>query len=186
MHATAVQSSFVFVHPNLQLRKALEERLSSGEWPGPRFVRVLPDRGRLGHYRALNAWRKTLERYTRKKHRRDRPDPKTSLEGLRPFDVVASKIAARGGEVIYVRLPTSGPIWELDERFYPKADYWDRFANEARAPTLHFRDVPTLADAQCVDGSHLDVRDAPRFTGLLLDELVAWGWLPPPRSPSAP
>jgi alginate O-acetyltransferase complex protein AlgI len=38
--------------------------------------------------------------------------------------------------------------------------------------------APSLAESECPDGIHLDERDAPRFTALLLDELVRLQPLP--------
>lgn len=73
-------------------------------------------------------------------------------------------IQDRGGRVVFVRLPTSGEVWELDEQYYPKKLYWDVFAQRTAAATLHFKDYETLASFECPDGSHLDYRDAAVFT----------------------
>jgi hypothetical protein len=77
--------------------------------------------------------------------------------------------------VIFVRFPTSGVLWELEEQRYPRKDYWDVFAAESRAATVHFKDYPALARFQCPDGSHLDYRDAVPFTKALA-EILAPMW----------
>ena len=58
---------------------------------------------------------------------------------------------------------------------FPKAQFWDRFAADTRAVPVHFLDVPTLAHFECPDLTHIDERDAPRFTEALLDELTRLG-----------
>ena len=68
--------------------------------------------------------------------------------------------------MVFARLPTSGKLHDELERCKPKREFWNKFAAATSAETIHFQDVPTLADFECPDWSHLDVRDAPRFFGL--------------------
>ena len=65
--------------------------------------------------------------------------------------------------------------YELDERRYPKSKYLDQFAKMTNAVTIHFKDVPELSNFDCPDASHLDFRDAPRFTISLGNELRRLG-----------
>jgi hypothetical protein len=76
-------------------------------------------------------------------------------------------IQARGGRVLFVRLPVSGECLAYEEQTFPKQEYWDAFAARTSALCLHFRDLPALAGFDCPDTSHLDRRDAPRFTAAL-------------------
>lgn len=87
-------------------------------------------------------------------------------------------IQARGGRVVFLRLPTSGGIRALDEQHFPRAEYWDVFARTIGAPAIHFEDVPALAGFTCPEGSHLRYADAREFTRALVDELNRRGLLP--------
>jgi len=73
---------------------------------------------------------------------------------------------------VFIRLITTEKHWELDEERYPKNHYWDKFSSVTNAVTLHFMDVPSLQEFTCPDTSHLDYRDAPRYTLNLAEELV--------------
>lgn len=74
------------------------------------------------------------------------------------------KISRRGGKVVLVCLPMSGKLWQLNEQYFPKKNYWDYLAANTKATTLHFKDYPSLALYECVDGSHLGGEDVQRFT----------------------
>ena len=80
--------------------------------------------------------------------------------------------------MVFIRFPTTDEHWDVDEQVFPKHVYWDQLGRLTGAETIHFRDVPSLAHFDCPDTLHLDYRDAPEFTGALLDELVTQGVLP--------
>ena len=103
------------------------------------------------------------------------PDPDEWLAQTREVEPLVRRIQNRGGKVAFVRLPTTGEYYELDQRQYPRERYWDRFAALTSAQMLHFQDVPALRDFDCPDGSHLDYRAKPRFTGLLIKALERQG-----------
>ena len=81
-------------------------------------------------------------------------------------------IQLRGGRVAFVAYPTIGESWEFEENAYPKAQYWDIFAMQTFATTIHFKDYDELACFDCPDTSHLDYRDAILFTRSLLKVLA--------------
>jgi hypothetical protein len=85
---------------------------------------------------------------------------------------MAEQIRARGGEVVLIRMPTSGDLWTLHELQYPRAEYWDRLVAVTGLPAIHFADYPGLSGFECPDFSHLDARDSPRFTQALAAILV--------------
>lgn len=85
---------------------------------------------------------------------------------------LVEKLGAHRGRIVFVRMPTTGEHWRLDEERYPRRDFWDRFAAEVGAPCIHFRDVPKMARLECYDGSHLDAAGAAVFTESLVRELV--------------
>jgi hypothetical protein len=61
----------------------------------------------------------------------------------------------------------------VEAKTWPRHRYWDVFAHRVSAATIHFEDDASLAAFKCPDGSHLDVSDARRFTGVLLKILAA-------------
>ncbi|HEX5131501.1 MAG TPA: hypothetical protein VFX92_03325, partial [Candidatus Krumholzibacteria bacterium] len=80
----------------------------------------------------------------------------------------ADTIRARGGRVVFVSFPACGERRAIEERRYPREDYWDPFvAGVAPALAIRCDDVPELTEFQCGDGSHLAEDDARRFTHVL-------------------
>lgn len=83
----------------------------------------------------------------------------------------AAALRARGGQVYFVMLPTSGLVRDIERRRFPRAQFWDRFVALVGAPTLHFEDVPAMRELDCPDGSHLDYRQRAAFTAALANAL---------------
>lgn len=74
------------------------------------------------------------------------------------------RIRARGGEVVLLHMPHNGEIGALEREWFPRDEYWERLIAAVGDPTIHYADHAELASFVCPDGSHLDVRDAERFT----------------------
>lgn len=83
------------------------------------------------------------------------------------LESLVQRIKQRGGRVVFVRFPTDKGIWQIDEKRYPRAQYWDKLAAITSAETIHFKDYPELSRYHLPDGSHLDYRDAIPFTDTL-------------------
>lgn len=81
-------------------------------------------------------------------------------------------IAARGGKVVFLRMPTSGAYRATEEAHFPREKYWDVMAASSPAATLHFEDHPALAEMVCAEGAHLHRKDAVNFTHVLTEELL--------------
>ncbi len=93
------------------------------------------------------------------------PMPDSVLTAI--FQEVSDQVAeiqARGGKVLFARMPSSGPIWEGERQAFPKEKYWDRLLKETSAPGIHFADYPELARYDCPEWSHLSPEDAKTFT----------------------
>ena len=93
------------------------------------------------------------------------PMPDSVLTGI--FQEVSSdvrKIRERGGTVLFVRMPSSGPIREGEKQAFPREQYWNRLLRETDAPGIHFEDFPELAQYDCPEWSHLSPEDARTFT----------------------
>jgi len=185
---------------------ALRERVLRAR-PTPQYLVMRPDRSRLADYAQLNMRMRYLARVLRdlgddpppgmqtldelEQYLRSRVDTLTpsagSLEAyLRASRELAAQTAiiqARGGSVYFTVLPKSGLVRELDARRYPRAQFWDRFAEQVGAPTLHFEDIPAWRRLECPDGSHLDFRQRAEFTAALADAIVlARSAAVPPRA----
>jgi hypothetical protein len=93
------------------------------------------------------------------------------LAGTRHLAGLAARIREHGGSVRFLLLPSSKLVRLLEERRFPRALFWDRFAETVAAPTLHFEDVPALREFTCPDGSHLDFRDRARFSAALVEAI---------------
>jgi hypothetical protein len=99
-------------------------------------------------------------------------DPQVFDEQQRAIEAAVSAIQARGGRVVLVRMPSSGLVRQIEDRRTPRHDFWDRMARSSSAQTVHFDDVPGLAELQCPDGSHLDRRDRAAFTRILFEHIA--------------
>ncbi|MBX7077875.1 MAG: hypothetical protein K1X88_01730 [Nannocystaceae bacterium] len=77
-------------------------------------------------------------------------------------------ITARGGRVIFVRHPSSGGVLELEEKYNPRAKFWDRLLEETGAPGIYWADYPELADFECPEWSHLSAADSVEYTKRLV------------------
>ena len=81
------------------------------------------------------------------------------------------KIRARGGDVMFVRPPSSGPLKEAELKGFPRAAYWDRLLTFTRCKGIHYADYPATADLICPEWSHLCPADAVIYTKSLVKAL---------------
>jgi hypothetical protein len=88
-----------------------------------------------------------------------------------------AKIQRRGGKVVFLRMPSTGPFRELEKQAMPREKYWDRLLRETGAPGIHFEDYPQLAGYPCIEWSHLTPANARAFTRDLvpiLEQKTGW------------
>ncbi len=78
----------------------------------------------------------------------------------------ADKIKSRGGEVIFLRVPSSGPFEESDKKVFPREVYWDRLLAFTGCPGIHFKDYPAIAHFDCPEWSHLTPEQAQSLPGI--------------------
>jgi hypothetical protein len=86
------------------------------------------------------------------------------------------KIKARGGQVIFVRTPSSGPYWQAEQMGFPRPVYWDKLLAVTQCPGIHFKDYPAIAHFICPELSHLSPKDAIVFTEHFVGILREKGW----------
>ncbi|WP_293893311.1 hypothetical protein [Flavobacterium sp.] len=82
-----------------------------------------------------------------------------------------NKIKARGGEVVFVRTPSSGDYYKREGMGFPRVKYWERLLEQTDCPGIHFMDYPAMNHFDCPEFSHLKVSDAKIFTKAFFNEL---------------
>lgn len=101
----------------------------------------------------------------------DAADDSVFRENLGMVSALAAAIASHGGQTYFVVFPRSGYVRKIDDRRYPRALFWDRFAAQQDGRALNYEDVPALRDVVCPDGSHVDEHDQAGFTTALVSAL---------------
>jgi hypothetical protein len=81
------------------------------------------------------------------------------------------RIQERGGKVVFLRLPFTGPLVEREEQMSPRAATWDRLVKENNVPAIHFDEHPELRAFECPEWSHLSAADSVEFTRRLVPHL---------------
>lgn len=87
------------------------------------------------------------------------------------------KIKNRGGEIIFVRTPSSGPYLAGEKKGFPRLQYWDKLLSITNCPGIHFEDYPAIDHFQCPEFSHLNHSDAIIFTKniiIILEKEKGW------------
>jgi hypothetical protein len=153
-------------------------RLARGKAPVPTLVAGSRDRTSKGYYSlatpdVLDA--KARGRLTN--FDLPPPSPETWLSAALSLEPLIARIRSHGGDVVFVRMPTSGRLWDGFVAHYPRAQYWDVFAAKTSAHVIHFRDVPAMKDLTCPDEMHLDESSQELFTRALVEAVRATGVL---------
>ena len=91
-------------------------------------------------------------------------------------------IQARGGRVVFIRMPSSGDLRVVEDRLTPRAAVWDRLLRESGAPGIYADDYPELCSFTLPEWSHLSAADSVEFTRRLVPYLrTAFASLPTKR-----
>ena len=111
--------------------------------------------------------------------RAGRPNPPTGarLDSLlNNIKTAIDKIRARGGKVLFVRTPSSGPMWMGEQKVYPRDKYWEVLLNHTKTEGLHFMDDPKTSSFICPEWSHLSPADARLYTIAFINSLNQKKW----------
>lgn len=159
----------------------------------PQYVTMAPDRSKMADYRRVRmpdryygivaaelskATGARLEAPNSEKYLEERIK---SLSPLNNADFIRGSISIkhmkmalenRGGKMIFVKMPMSGMILEMNDRLFPKEDFQNVFEREVGGLIYSSDDDPELKEFVCPEGSHLDFRDRANFTRAL-DRLIA-------------
>lgn len=170
---TFSQQVLVASLPDLSPARILRA-IERGAWPVPAAVRLDADR-----FGRSDSSRMDLSDGYRAQMRTQwlgwKGVPASPMEVAYSTAIVNRMVAdvrARGGDVMFVRMPVDGDVREREERIVPRVKYWDRFAAGVDAVAIHYADHPELAHFELPDGSHLDQRDIADFSTALGEVLV--------------
>lgn len=141
----------------------------NGTFPTRFYVTTYPDRTRYADYELTDVGRRRRAQLDIMEVGEDAPgDLDNWLAGARAVEADIAAIQARGGHVVYVRMPTCRERWDKDQIWHPKEQFWDRFAASTKALAIHFKDYPELSKFECPDTSHIASKDGVEFTRSLL------------------
>ena len=172
--AALAQSRLACLQPNVGWRVVLDKWLDGRE-PSVSYRRVLADRSRPTDYASLPEKTRNRVRRSRVKKTLSKTHALRDFKEWRKHAValgeLVAKIRGRGGDVAFVRFPTTAEHWDSTAVSYPREQFWDRLRRYTGARTVHFRDLPETRDLTCPDTSHLDAADTPVFTEAVLTEL---------------
>jgi hypothetical protein len=163
------QEHRVFGLPELGPR-AIVGSLLRGKPPQASFVTRLPDRSVLADYSKIDvaAAARYREQVTREGFHG--ADESRVDQDLRVLETIIERIRSRGGRVVFLMMPVSGTIRQIENERFPRSRCWDLLVARTHAICIHYADYAQL-QFNCPEGSHLDYRDGPAFTRALVDIL---------------
>lgn len=91
------------------------------------------------------------------------------LSQLGELEKMIQEIHKRQGRVLFVVIPSSGLVREIERKRFPRSLFWNQLVSQTSAKTVHFEDFSSLNSFVCPDGSHLDYRDRAAFTTAFID-----------------
>lgn len=177
-------------NPFLSLTDRILQNPTSNESPVKQYLITLPDRSRIADYSLVKMPAFYYQRVSRElgiqldvnapdaekilAHEIAAQHPEANEDFIRQVMAMREMvltIKSRGGNVIFVAMPSSGMVREIEERRYPRNLFWDKFVEQIGTPTLHSAYDPNFLGFVCPDGAHLDSRDRTRFTATLVRSL---------------
>lgn len=164
--ALTFQGHFVFRYGGLAPRK-LWEKWQQGRPVTPPYAPMRADRFRTADYSLVNLQSLRDARIERTRELHQGATMLGQQEFMQRVAIIrkaVKRIRQKGGDVVFIRFPSCGEVWAIEEETVPRHHYWDVLASEVTALTIHFTDYKKLQDFSCTDGSHLDYSDARIFT----------------------
>lgn len=95
-------------------------------------------------------------------------------------------IQERGGRVVLLTPPTSRTRENYENRFYPRQQYLGRLAEETDVLLIHYSDLSETQTMEAFDASHLERKDAIKFTERVIVILKQNGYTPGRGRPEHP
>ncbi len=92
------------------------------------------------------------------------PKPEAIDKGIAETRQAVDAIRGRGGDVVFVRAPSSGLYYESEQAGIPRAKTWDRLLRDTGSFGIHFEDYREMQGLESPEWSHLSASAATRFT----------------------
>jgi hypothetical protein len=161
---THLHARFLFRLPELAPADVCLRVFKGESLPRPRWQISHPDRSMHADFSLCHEVEKLQAQWVQNRRHAHGVAPQQLDRDLESIEAHVDRIQRRGGRVVFVHFPTSGPVRDIEEERFPRARYWDTLAAGTSGISIHSRDYPSLASFSCPDGSHLDQRDAVGFT----------------------
>jgi hypothetical protein len=81
--------------------------------------------------------------------------------------VDVQRIRARGGDVVFIRFPSSGPVYLSEARGFPRSLAWEPLLAKTQTAGVSFEDHAQLQGYRLPEWSHMAAGDSGRFTRAL-------------------
>ena len=88
-------------------------------------------------------------------------------EQIDKVSAAVAKLRARGIDPVFVRPPSDGPYYEVENRDFPRAPTWDVLLARTGSRGIHFENYAQLQGYWLPEWSHLSASEADRFTAAL-------------------
>ncbi|BAY66031.1 hypothetical protein NIES22_61440 [Calothrix brevissima NIES-22] len=171
-----LQNNFVFLNPGGSSLRLWGNLLIQHQLPEPYYTKTLFDREELIDYKRAD------KQFLHKIHddrlngvkqaaKQSFPNPNTWLQQTEHWQTLVENFQERGGHVIFIRMPTSQERWAIENQIAPPEQYWKQFVDKLHVASVHFADYPELSNFKLPDTSHIDMRDKPVFTEILLNKM---------------
>ena len=96
------------------------------------------------------------------------------------FVELAKKFQERGGQLILVRCPSSGLFKEVEDKGFPREEFWNVLVEKSGAIAYNYMDYVQFENLFLPEWSHLSAKDAEFFTRQLIKIMRADGTLTKP------
>lgn len=162
---TELQQRFSLLRPGL--KTYMGTAIVGGHFPDPPYITTSAQRWQKAHP-SVDVADRLVDLWTREVETRGRPLSSRELDRLIDnLKRYSAAIKARGGDVLFLRMVSSGSVYNAERTRFPRDRYWNRLATGLSPHAFHFADEPDLRDFECYDGSHLRAGDAVHFTDTL-------------------
>ena len=182
----ALESGFVFLDKDfLSLNTRLDQQYPVADRPG---VYVFPDfplefnrtsferQSKMTdrfltdtslQHQVQNVWLFVMEKGKKAPPPKENPVPPIVAKAKEAID----KIRSRGGEVVFIRTPSSGPMLGVEQHVFPRERCWQPLLAGTGCTGLFYADDPATAHFICPEWSHLSPPDAVLYTKALIGRL---------------
>ncbi len=83
-----------------------------------------------------------------------------------------NKYKEKGGDIAFIFSPITGPYRKYAIQNFPDSLYWDRLLIDSKSLGYHYKNYPEMVNMEPPEWSHLNNKDADRFTEIIVNELL--------------